>query len=71
MHAHFLHAAVVFSGSGFSLLETNSEFSLHPYLRGLEAEFAALGIDVNVTQKTTTIFELAIDDNQVLKIKRE
>ena len=48
------------------------EFSLHSYLRGLEAEFAALGIDVNVKQQTTTpILELAIDDNNVLKMKVE
>lgn len=30
----------------FSLLQPDPDFSLQPYLRGLEEEFAALGIDV-------------------------
>jgi hypothetical protein len=56
----------------FSLLQPDPEFSLQPYLRGLEEEFAALGIDVAVSVETnTTIVELAIDGNRMLKIKLE
>jgi len=70
----------------FSLLQPDPEFSLQPYLRGLEEEFAALGIDVAVSVKSkrnqtaivsaflktnTTIVELAIDGNRMLKIKLE
>jgi predicted nucleotidyltransferase component of viral defense system len=70
----------------FSLLQPDPDFSLQPYLRGLEEEFAALGIDVAVSVKSkrnqtaivsaflktnTTIVELAIDGNRMLKIKLE
>ncbi len=56
----------------FSLLQPDPGFSLQPYLRGLEEEFAALGIDIAVSVKTnTTIVELAIDGNRLLKIKLE
>jgi predicted nucleotidyltransferase component of viral defense system len=70
----------------FSLLHPDPGFSLEPYLWALEEEFAGLGIDVAVTVKskrnqtaivsaflktTTTIVELAIDDNRMLKIKLE
>jgi predicted nucleotidyltransferase component of viral defense system len=70
----------------FSLLQPDPGFSLEPYLRGLEEEFAALGIDVSVSVKskraqtaivsaflktTTTIAELAIDGRRLLKIKLE
>ena len=56
----------------FSLLHPDPEFSPQPYLRGLEEEFAALGIDVAVLVKSKpTIVELAIDGNRMLKIKLE
>jgi hypothetical protein len=35
----------------FSLLEKNSDFSLAPFLEGMENEFAALGIKVSVREK--------------------
>ncbi len=38
----------------FSLLEVNPDFSLEPYLRGVEAEFNALGIKVSIEEKTKT-----------------
>lgn len=70
----------------FSLLHPDPGFFLEPYLWALEEEFAALGIDVAVSVKskrnqtpivsaflktTTTIVELAINDNRMLKIKLE
>lgn len=70
----------------FSLLRPDPEFSLQPYLRGLEEEFAALGIDVEAKQKlkttqtaivsaflksNTTVVQLAIGGNRLLKIKLE
>ena len=38
----------------FSLLEVNPDFSLEPYLRGIEAEFKALGVTVSVEEKDKT-----------------
>ena len=38
----------------FSLLEKNNDFSLAPYLEGMENEFAALGIKVSVREKSKT-----------------
>jgi len=38
----------------FSLLEVNPNFSLEPYLRGVKAEFSALGIKVSIEEKTKT-----------------
>ncbi|MBI3139812.1 MAG: nucleotidyl transferase AbiEii/AbiGii toxin family protein [Sphingobacteriales bacterium] len=38
----------------FSLLAANDEFSLEPYLRGIEAEFSALGVTVSVEEKNKT-----------------
>ena len=70
----------------FSLLQSDPHFKLQPYIKGLEDEFAALGIplDVSVKDKTrhppivsaflkpsTTIVQLAIDGNKSLKIKLE
>jgi predicted nucleotidyltransferase component of viral defense system len=36
----------------FSLLNKEETFSLEPYLEGLASEFAALGLNVRITQKT-------------------
>lgn len=70
----------------FSLLQPDPGFSLEPYLRGLEEEFAALGINVEAKQKTkttqtaivsaflksnTTVVQLAIGGSPLLKIKLE
>ncbi len=70
----------------FSLLQPKGDFSLQPYLQGLEEEFAALGIPVDVKVKrktaqtaivsaflktTTTIVQLAIGGSGMLKIKLE
>jgi predicted nucleotidyltransferase component of viral defense system len=38
----------------FSLLEVNPNFSLDPYLRGVEAEFNALGVKVSIEEKDKT-----------------
>ncbi len=38
----------------FSLLEVNPGFSLEPYLRGVEAEFSALGVTVSIEEKNKT-----------------
>jgi Nucleotidyl transferase AbiEii toxin, Type IV TA system len=38
----------------FSLLEVNPGFSLEPYLRGIEAEFSALGVTVSIEEKNKT-----------------
>ena len=38
----------------FSLLEINPEFSLEPYLKGIETEFSALGVTVSIEEKTKT-----------------
>lgn len=38
----------------FSLLEVNPDFSLEPYLRGIEAEFKALGVTVSIEEKDKT-----------------
>ena len=70
----------------FSLLQSDPAFSLEPYLRGVEEEFAALGIglEIQVKRKTapsaivsaflkpsTTIVELAVNARKTLKIKLE
>ena len=58
----------------FSLLQPVPNFSLQPYLRGLEEEFAALGIGVGLSaflKPTSTIIELAISGAKILKIKLE
>jgi hypothetical protein len=70
----------------FSLLQPDPDFSLQPYLRGLEEEFAALGISVEAKVRpktaqsaivsaflkpTTTIVQLAIGGAPTLKIKLE
>lgn len=70
----------------FSLLQPTPDFSLQPYLRGPEEEFAALGINVKVNVKyknaqsaivsaflktTTTVAQLAIGGTKMLKIKLE
>lgn len=70
----------------FSLLQSDPSFSLAPYLRGLEDEFAALGITVQVSIKSkttqgaivsaflktnTTVVQLAIGGEKMLKIKLE
>lgn len=70
----------------FSLLESDPAFSLHPYLQGLEEEFAALGISVEISVKnkttqsaivsaflktSTTVVQLAIGGLKMLKIKLE
>lgn len=38
----------------FSLLEVNPDFSLEPYLKGIEEEFNALGVTVTVEEKNKT-----------------
>jgi predicted nucleotidyltransferase component of viral defense system len=38
----------------FSLLEVNPDFSLEPYLRGIETEFIALGVTVSIEEKNKT-----------------
>ena len=70
----------------FSLLRPDPDFSLQPYLQALEREFAALGIEVTIRQKTkqnrtaivsaflkpsTTIVQLAFSGAGTLKIKLE
>ena len=70
----------------FSLLQSDPSFSLQPYLQGMEAEFAALGIPVQISEKTktvksaivsaflktnSTVIQLAIGSNASLKIKLE
>lgn len=70
----------------FSLLQSDPEFSLEPYLRGVEEEFAALGIGVEIKVRsktapsaiisaflkpTTTIVQLAVSGPKALKIKLE
>lgn len=39
----------------FSLLAVNPEFSLAPYLRGIEREFIALGVAVSIEEKRKTV----------------
>ena len=70
----------------FSLLQSDPEFCLEPYLQGVEEEFAALGIGVEIKVKrktapsaiisaflkpTTTIVQLAVSGPKALKIKLE
>lgn len=70
----------------FSLLKPDPDFSLQSYLQGLEREFAALGIEVTIRQKSkqhrtaivsaflkpsTTIVQLAFSGTGSLKIKLE
>ncbi|WP_028789026.1 nucleotidyl transferase AbiEii/AbiGii toxin family protein [Terrimonas ferruginea] len=38
----------------FSLLAINGDFSLEPYLRGIETEFNALGVTVSIEEKNKT-----------------
>ena len=38
----------------FSLMEINPDFSLEPYLRGIETEFSALGVTVSIEEKSKT-----------------
>ncbi|MCW3090493.1 MAG: nucleotidyl transferase AbiEii/AbiGii toxin family protein [Ferruginibacter sp.] len=38
----------------FSLLELNRDFSLEPYLKGIETEFSALGVTVSIEEKNKT-----------------
>ncbi len=38
----------------FSLQEVNPDFSLEPYLRGIEKEFSALGVTVSIEEKSKT-----------------
>ncbi|MEO6230407.1 MAG: nucleotidyl transferase AbiEii/AbiGii toxin family protein [Ferruginibacter sp.] len=38
----------------FSLLEVNPDFSLESYLKGIETEFAALGVTVSIEEKNKT-----------------
>lgn len=38
----------------FSLLEVNPGFSLEPYMKGIEAEFSALGVTVSIVEKYKT-----------------
>ncbi len=38
----------------FSLLAVNPEFSLKPYLSGIETEFSALGVTVSIEEKSKT-----------------
>ncbi|MEO6232337.1 MAG: nucleotidyl transferase AbiEii/AbiGii toxin family protein [Ferruginibacter sp.] len=38
----------------FSLLEVNPDFSLEPYLKGIETEFNALGVKVSIEEKNKT-----------------
>lgn len=39
----------------FSLLESNPDFSLEPYLRGIESEFSAIGVTVSIEEKRKTL----------------
>lgn len=38
----------------FSLLDVDSDFSLEPYLKGIEDEFSALGVKVSIKEKIKT-----------------
>ncbi len=38
----------------FSLLEVNPDFSLEPYLKGIEDEFSALGVNISIKEKMKT-----------------
>ena len=70
----------------FSLLQPDPTFTLQPYLRGLEEEFGALGLEVEVREKqktkrnailsaflkpSTTLVQLAFAGSPHLKIKLE
>ena len=70
----------------FSLLQADSDFSLQPYFKVMQAEFEALGLSVEITAKrktldsqiesaflknTTQIFSLNIRSNRQIKIKFE
>lgn len=70
----------------FSLLMSDENFSLEPYFKAVEAEFLALGIEVEITQKqkgidtqiesaflknSTQVFDIKLDGKQVVKIKFE
>lgn len=70
----------------FSLLKTNREFSLGPYLQILREEFAAFGFAVDIVEKqksatsdiasaflkkSFSIYDLKVSGNKILKIKLE
>ena len=70
----------------FSLLMSDENFSLEPYFKAVEAEFLALGIEVEITQKqkgiesqiesaflknSTQVFDIKFDGKQAVKIKFE
>ena len=70
----------------FSLLTSDEDFSLEPYFKAIEAEFQALGIEVEITQKqksidtqiesaflknSTRVFDIKLDGKQTVKIKFE
>jgi len=70
----------------FSLLQPDPGFRLHPYLQGMEEEFAGLGIEVQISEKkqtnpspilsaflkaSTTIVQLNIPGAKTLRIKFE
>ncbi|MDD2411374.1 MAG: nucleotidyl transferase AbiEii/AbiGii toxin family protein [Bacteroidales bacterium] len=70
----------------FSLLQSDLDFKFEPYFKSVIAEFAALGIDVEIAQKqkthvsniesaflkqTTPIYTLQIHDKKKIKIKFE
>lgn len=70
----------------FSLLMSDESFSLEPYFKAVEAEFLALGVEVDITQKkkgiesqiesaflknSTQVFDIKFDGKQAVKIKFE
>lgn len=70
----------------FSLLKSDENFSLEPYFKAVEAEFQALGIEVEITKKkkgtntqiesaflknSTQVFDIKLDGKQAVKIKFE
>jgi len=82
----FHHLPRFSEGLDFSLLKPDPDFSLQPYLQGLEREFASLGIEVTIRQKikqqrtaiisaflkpSTTMVQLAFSGAGALKIKLE
>jgi predicted nucleotidyltransferase component of viral defense system len=70
----------------FSLLKTDSEFSLEPYFRGIRDEFSAFGFEVTLSvkeksirsevesaflKKTSSLYDLNISGRKNVKIKFE
>jgi len=70
----------------FSLLASDSDFSLEPYFNGVKAEFSSLGLDVEISSKKKTVktgiesaflkgdtqlFTLAVHSQKTVKIKFE